>query len=164
MIRASIWQLNVALIFERSIKMQPIFQLIDVFVLNKNDSRSLMAAHANFMRQLIDASKRGVLHALLIIDDAVHSFSVSEGAQDVNPAAIRKESFKVINGSNAKGARANIQTYCCVKIAALKLQRNKDFQFIVESDSQGGRQNDPVVGINPKTCWHSREHELLSTC
>ncbi len=98
MIRASIWQLNVALIFEQSIKMQPIFQLIDVFVLNKNDSRSLMAAHTNFMRQLIDASKRGVSHAQLIIDDAVHSFSVSEGAQDVNPAAIRKESFKVING------------------------------------------------------------------
>ena len=125
MIRASIWQLNVVLIFERSIKMQPIFQLIDVFVLNKNDSCSLMAAHANFMRQLIDASKRGVLHAQLSIDDAVHSFSVSEGAQDVIPATIRKESFKVINGSNTKGARAKIQTYCCVKIASLKLQRKK---------------------------------------
>ncbi len=62
----------------------------------------------------------------------------SEGAQDVHPAAIRKESFKVINESNAKGARANMQTYCCVKITALKLQRNKDFQFIVESDSQDG--------------------------
>ncbi len=94
MVRASIWQLNVVLIFVRSIKMQPFFQLIDVFVLNKNDLCSLMAAHANFMRQLIDASKRGVSHAQLIIDDAVHSFSVSEGAQDVNPAAICKESSR----------------------------------------------------------------------
>ncbi len=64
---------------------------------------------------------------------------------------VRKESFKVINGSNAKGVQAKIQTYCHVKIAALKLQRNKNFQFIVESDSQGGRKNDPVVGVNPKT-------------
>jgi len=142
--------------------MQPIFQLIDVFVLNKNDSCSLMAAHANFMRQLIDASKRGVSQAQPIIDDAVHSFSVSEGAQDVNPAAIRKESFKVINGSNTKGARAKIQTYCCVKIASLKLQRNKDFQFIVESEV-----DDKITQLSAsilKNCWHSQEHGLISTC
>ncbi len=47
--------------------------------------------------------------------------------------------------------QAKIQTYCCVNITALKLQRNKDFQFIVELDSQGGQQNDPVVGVNSKT-------------
>jgi hypothetical protein len=60
-----------------------------------------------------------------------------------------KESFKLFNASNAERVRAspNIQTYCHVKLAALRLQRNKDFQFIVESDSQGGQQNDPVVSV-----------------
>jgi hypothetical protein len=114
-------------------------------------TKNLTATHANFTHQLIVASKRGVLNAQLITDNIAHLFSVSEGAQDVDPAVVRKESFKVINGSNAKGVRAEIQTYCCVNITALKLQRNKDFQFIVESYSQGGQQNDPVVGVNPKT-------------
>jgi len=65
------------------------------------------------MHQIIVASKRGVSHAQLIIDDAAHFlFSVSKGALDVDLAAICKESFRVINGSNAKGVlQANIQTY-----------------------------------------------------
>jgi hypothetical protein len=47
MTRASIWHLIFALTFKQSIKMQPIFQLIDVFVPNKNDSCSVfqMVAH-----------------------------------------------------------------------------------------------------------------------
>ena len=118
---------------------------------NYDFPKNLTATHANFTRQLIVVSKRGVSHAQLIIDNVAPLFSVSEGAQDVDPAAVHKESFKVINGSYAKGVQAKIQTYCRVKITALKLQRNKDFQFIVESDSQGGQQNDPVVGVNSKT-------------
>jgi hypothetical protein len=74
---------------------------------------------------------------------------VFEGAQDVDQVSLCIESFKLIDASNAEGVQAlpNIQTYCCVKLAALRLQRKKDFQFIVESDSHGGRQNDPVVSV-----------------
>jgi hypothetical protein len=64
----------IALTFKRSIKVQPIFQLIDVFVANKNDSCNLMATLANFTRQLIVASKRRIPHAQSL-------FSISEGAQ-----------------------------------------------------------------------------------
>ena len=85
-----------------------------------------------------------VLQAQLIIDGVAHLFSVSEGAQDIDPVAVRNESFEVINGSNAQGVRAKIQTYCRVKITDLKLQRNKDFQFIVKSDSQGGQQKEAL--------------------
>jgi hypothetical protein len=62
---------------------------------------------------------------------------VSEGAQDVDQASMCKESFKLINATNSEGLQAspNIQTYCHVKLAALRLQRNKEFQIIVESNS-----------------------------
>jgi hypothetical protein len=92
------------------------------------------AVHTNFMLQLIIASKRWVLYAHHIFDDAAHLVSVSEGAQDLDQASMCKESFKLIDASNAEGVQAspNIQTYCHVKLAALRLQRNKDFHFIVE--------------------------------
>ena len=64
----------IALTFKRSIKVQLIFQLIDVFVANKNDSCNLTATHANFTRQLIVASKRRIPHAQSL-------FSISEGAR-----------------------------------------------------------------------------------
>ena len=68
--------------------MQLIFQLIDVFVANKNDSCSLTVTHVNYTCQLIVVSKRGISHAQLIIDDAVHLFSISEGAQ-FTPATLQ---------------------------------------------------------------------------
>jgi hypothetical protein len=76
----------------------------------------------------------------------------SERAQDIHSASTCKESFILIDASDAEGVRAstNIQAYRTVKITALRLRRNKDFQFIVESDSQKGQQNDSVVGVNPK--------------
>jgi hypothetical protein len=69
---------------------------------------------------------------------------VSEGAQDVDQASMCKESFKLTDASNAEGMQAspNIQTYCCVKLAALRLP------FIVELDSQGEQQNDQVVSVS----------------
>ncbi len=73
-----------------------------LFPFNYDFLKNLTATHANFTRQLIVASKRGVSHAQLIIDNIAHLFSVSEGAQDVDPAAVHEESFKVINGSYAK--------------------------------------------------------------
>ena len=72
--------------------MQLIFQLIDVFVANKNDSCSLTATHVNYTCQLIVASKRGISHAQLIIDDAAHFFSISEGAR-FTPATL--QTFKL---------------------------------------------------------------------
>jgi hypothetical protein len=88
----SIFQL-ISLTFKQSIKMQPIFQLIDVFVANKNDLCSLMATHINYTCQLIVASKREILNAQLIIDDAAHFFSISEGAR-FTPATL--QTFKLI--------------------------------------------------------------------
>jgi hypothetical protein len=87
---------------------------------------------------------------ITFFDDAAHLVSISEGAQDIDQASMCKESFKLIDALNAEGVQAspNIQTYCRVKLAALRLQRNKDFQFIVKSDSQGGQQNDPVVSVS----------------
>ena len=88
----SIFQL-ISLTFKQSIKMQPIFQLIDVFVANKNDSCSLTATHINYTCQLIVASKREILNAQLIIDDAAHFLSISEGAR-FTPATL--QTFKLI--------------------------------------------------------------------
>jgi hypothetical protein len=111
---------------------------------NYDFPENLTATHANFTRQLIVASKRGVLHAQLIIDDVAHLFSVSEGTQDVDPAAVRKD--------------------CRVKITALKLQRNKDFQFIVESDFKvDNKMTQLSVSILKHFC-HLWKHGLLLTC
>ena len=66
---------------------------------------------------------------ITFFDDAAHLVSISEGAQDIDQASMCKESFKLIDALNAEGVQAspNIQTYCRVKLAALRLQRNEDF-------------------------------------
>jgi hypothetical protein len=79
-----------------------------------------------------DGSSQFIVKYIYLLD--------SEGAQDIHSASICKKSFILIDASDAEGVQAstNIQAYHTVKIAALRLRRNKDFQFTVKSDSQKG--------------------------
>jgi hypothetical protein len=71
---------NVALTFKKSIKMQPIFQLIDVFVPNKNDSCNVFQMVAHWHNTFIESTSFNDSSLQLVVKSDF-DVSRSEGVQ-----------------------------------------------------------------------------------